>query len=145
MIAVQTTMIIALQDKQKMMTRPEDVHEILQSLLKAEDLEDREKEHFWVLMLDARNRIKTLDLISLGTLNSSLVHPREVFRRAISLGCSAIILAHNHPSGTIDPSGEDIAITEQLASAGNILNIEVLDHIITTEDGYYSFKEEYMI
>lgn len=138
-------MIIALQDKQKSMATPNDVHEILQSLLKAEDLEDREKEHFWVLMLDARNRIKTLDLISLGTVNNSIVHPREVFRRAISVGCSAIILAHNHPSGACEPSSQDFEITEQLVDAGNILGIDVLDHIITTESDFYSFKQENMI
>ena len=143
--AVQTTMIISLQDKPKEMTTPKDVNQLLQSLLKAEDTEDREKEHFWVLMLDARNRIKSLDLVSLGTVNRSLVHPREVFRRAIAVGCSSIILAHNHPSDISEPSVEDIAITERLVEAGKILSIDVIDHIITTGEDYYSFKEEMLL
>ena len=138
-------MIIQVQKEFQTITCPDNVNQLLQALLQAEDLEDREKEHFWVLMLDSQNRIKTLDLVTLGTLNRSLIHPREIFRRAISVGCMSIILAHNHPSGVAEPSSEDINITAQLADAGKILRIDVTDHIITTSNGYYSFKEECLL
>lgn len=145
MIAVQTTMIIQVREEFKTITSPENVNRLLQSLLQAEDIEDREREHFWVLMLDSRNRIKTLDLVSLGTIENALVHPREVFRRAITTGCSSIVIAHNHPSGITEPSAEDISTTTQLVQAGEILGIEVIDHLITNGEDYYSFKENMML
>jgi DNA repair protein RadC len=88
-------------------------------------------EVFWALMLDTKNRlINEPKQISQGTLNSSLVHPRELFKRAVEHSCAAMILAHNHPSGDPTPSSEDIKITKQLISAGEIMGIKVLDHII---------------
>lgn len=138
-------MIIQVQDKDVRYESPHVVHEVLQAQLQQEDLEDREKEHFWVLMLDTRNRIRAFDLISLGTIGSSLVHPREVFRRAVIQGTSAIILAHNHPSGVSEPSEGDMKVTENLVQAGKILGIEVLDHVITSSTGFYSFKQAGLI
>ncbi|HSR88401.1 MAG TPA: DNA repair protein RadC, partial [Pontiella sp.] len=88
-------------------------------------------EVFWALMLDTKNRlIGEPKRISEGTLNSSLVHPRELFKRALQHSCAAIILAHNHPSGDPTPSAEDIKVTRQLISAGEVMGIKVLDHII---------------
>ena len=88
-------------------------------------------EIFWALMLDTKNRlIGEPQQISEGTLNSSLVHPRELFKRALQQACAAIILAHNHPSGDPTPSAEDIKVTKQLIGAGEVMGIKVLDHII---------------
>ncbi|NCC52608.1 MAG: DNA repair protein RadC, partial [Spartobacteria bacterium] len=91
----------------------------------------RTEESFWVLGLDTKNRLLRAPIeITKGLLDASLVHPREVFREAIRLGCAAIILGHNHPSGDPTPSGEDLRITRQLVEAGKIINISVLDHVV---------------
>lgn len=134
-------MIIHIHDEQHRLTCPEDVHNILKSILATESPEDQDKEHFWVIMLDVRNKIKAIDLVSLGTLDSALVHPREVFRRAIAQGCAHLIIAHNHPSNDCNPSEDDFAVTSRLVKAGEILGIEVTDHIVTTANGFYSFKQ----
>ena len=134
-------MLIQIHDKNCQLTCPKDVHNILQSILATESREDQDKEHFWVIMLDVRRKIKAIDLVSLGTLDSTLVHPREVFRRAIAQGCAHLIIAHNHPSDNCTPSDEDFTITSRLVKAGEILRIEVTDHIITTTSGFYSFKQ----
>ncbi len=111
-------------------TGPADAGKHLRKLLKKEDSVMRDKEHFWVIVLNTRNRIRFVELVSLGTLNASLVHPREVFRRVIVAGASSLILAHSHPSGDTEPSEEDISLTKRLCEAGRIIGIEVLDHII---------------
>jgi DNA repair protein RadC len=95
--------------------------------------------------LDARNKLITKETISIGTINSSLVHPREVFEPAIRELAVAIILVHNHPSGDPTPSEDDIALTKRLIEAGKILGIEVIDHIIITKNRYFSFKERNLI
>lgn len=135
-------MIIHLNEDQKLVEKPENVYKILKATLEAEDPIDRDKEHFWVLQLNARNMIKKLELVSLGTLTACLIHPREVFTRVIADRCAQIVLAHNHPSGDSTPSSQDIEVTEQLVEAGNILDIEVLDHVIVTDTGFTSFKQE---
>ena len=106
-----------------------------------DELEDKKKEHFYALLLDTKNRIIAEELISVGTLNTSLIHPREVFNPAIKASSNAVILVHNHPSGDCNPSKEDKDITKMLYHAGDILGIKVLDHIIIGKDKYYSFKE----
>jgi len=104
------------------------------------------KEHFWVIGLSTRNAIQYIDLVSLGTLNASLVHPREVFRFSILKAVSSIILSHNHPSGDAEPSEEDMRITRRLVEAGKIIGIEVIDHIVIGDrDNFYSFKERGII
>jgi DNA repair protein RadC len=95
--------------------------------------------------LDARNKLITKETISIGTINSSLVHPREVFEPAIRELAVAIILVHNHPSGDPTPSEDDIALTKRLIEAGKILGIEVTDHIIIGKNKYFSFKERGLI
>jgi DNA repair protein RadC len=120
---------------------PADVAEHLRKILNKEDRLSREREHFWVITLSTSNKVKFVELVSLGTLNSSLAHPREVFRRAIIVGACAIIVGHNHPSGNCKPSTEDVALTRQLKEVGGIVGIEVLDHIILG-DTALSFKEE---
>ena len=103
-------------------------------------VKDSKKEHFYVYYLDTKNSIIQKELISLGTLNISVVHPREVFEPAIRHLAAHIILAHNHPSGDSTPSDPDIRATKQLVQAGRLLDIEVLDHVIISSTGYTSFK-----
>ena len=135
-------MIYNLKDSNKKIAVPKDIFEICTGILKADDRYDRDKEHVWVFQLDNRNRIKLIELVTLGTLNSSLIHPREVFRRAVHEGSASIILAHNHPSGDSSPSEQDIEITRKLRDAGKILEIELIDHVIIGNDNFYSLKEK---
>lgn len=100
------------------------------------------KERFYCLLLDTRNRYLREEQISEGTLTSSLVHPREAFRPAVREAASAVIFAHNHPSGDPSPSGEDSELTRRLCESGRILGIRVLDHVIVGSDRYYSFADE---
>ena len=98
------------------------------------------KEHFIALHLDGKNRIVCCDMVSTGSLNQSIVHPRELFKTALLSSAAAVILLHNHPTGDPTPSTEDIEITRRLREAGDLIGIRVLDHIIIG-DSYYSFAE----
>jgi len=131
------TMLMPVE-KQKI-TNPETVGEIVRAILAAETDPDQDREHFYVIGLDGKNNIKYVELISLGTLNRAIVHPRDVFRLAIMRGVRSIILAHNHPSGDPQPSVEDAEITARLREGGEILGIAVLDHVIVGET-IYSFQ-----
>ena len=106
------------------------------------ELKDTKQEHLIVLSLDGANRLIQKRLISIGTLNASLVHPREVFADPITDRAASIIVMHNHPSGTPDPSDADIQITKRLQDAGKLLGINLLDHIIIAKSGHYSFADE---
>ena len=97
---------------------------------------------FW---LNSANVVTGFEIVSEGTLNSSVVHPREVFRGAIIATCANIIIAHNHPSGNLEPSQEDISITKKLVEAGKIIEITVFDHIIFADNSYTSFVEKRLI
>jgi len=108
-------------------------------------LRDELKEKFIVLCLNSSNRIIKEEIISIGNLNSSIVHQREVFKVAIENSAASIILLHNHPSGNVEPSNEDIIITRQLVEAGKIMAIPVFDHIIIAGDNYTSFVERRLI
>lgn len=101
-----------------------------------------QKEKFIVLILNTKNEIIKEEVISIGSLNASIVHPREVFKPAIECSAASIILIHNHPSGDPSPSREDIMITEKLVEGGKILGIDVLDHVIVGEQKYVSLKDE---
>lgn len=107
-----------------------------------EKLSNLKKEHFYALLLDSKNRIIKEELISVGTLNSSLVHPREVFKEAIKNSANAIILVHNHPSGDCEASNDDLSTFKKIINAGDALNIRVLDHIIIGKDSYWSWEEK---
>ena len=122
----------------------EDIAKIINSILESESEIDQEKEHFWAIGLTTNNRIIYIDLVTLGTLNESLVHPRETFRLAVLKGVNCLIVCHNHPSGNLTASKNDIEITERLKKGGDILGIKLLDHIIVG-DGYYSFQNEGLI
>jgi DNA repair protein RadC len=121
-------------------TSPEDVAKIFIPLLK-----DEIKEHFFVLCLNSANKIIKYENISIGNLNSSVVHPREVFKVAIDNNSANIIVLHNHPSGNPEPSNEDISITKKLVESGKILGIEIFDHIIIAGNQYLSFVEKRLI
>ena len=100
------------------------------------------KEHFQAAYLNTRNQLIHLETITIGILDQSLVHPREVFEPAIKYLAKSIILAHNHPSGDLKPSKEDIDVTKRLIEAGKILGIEIIDHLIVSKEGFESLKEE---
>jgi DNA repair protein RadC len=108
-------------------------------------IQDKAKEHFKLILLNPRNKIIGISTISVGTLNASLVHPREVFKDAIKHSAASVVLAHNHPSGDPEPSEDDLTITKRLTEAGKILGVEVMDHIIIAKNGFFSFKEKGLI
>lgn len=119
----------------KSITSSEDIAEVLEKFFETAD-----REQFIAVCLNSKNKILCINTVSTGSLNSSVVHPREVFKAAILSNAAAIIVAHNHPSGNPTPSKEDKDLTENLFNAGKILGIPVLDHLIIG-DYYYSFKE----
>ncbi len=106
-----------------------------------EKLKDKLQEYFYCVYLDTKNHIIKDKLLFIGTINQSLVHPREVFKEAYLLSATSIICIHNHPSGNVNPSNNDIIITKQLKEVGTLLGINVLDHIIIGKDSYYSFND----
>jgi len=118
-----------------------------QSIVKAirASIKDKAKEHFKLILLNARNKMLGISTISIGSLNASIVHPREVFKDAIVHSAYSVVLAHNHPSGDPEPSEDDLTITKRFIEAGKILGIEVIDHIIISKNGFFSFKEKGLI
>ena len=104
-----------------------------------------DREHFKTLSLNTKNCVIKVDTVAIGTLNSCIIHPREVFKTPIKVGANSIILVHNHPSGDITPSQEDLSVTKRLIEAGKLIGIEVLDHIIIGDGLYLSFKEKEII
>ena len=111
----------------------------------AEDLLKSDREKFICLHLNIKNRIISFEVVSTGSLTSSIVHPREVYKGAILSNSASVIFMHNHPSGDPEPSIDDIEITNRLEKAGAILGINVLDHIIIGRDGFYSFRQHNLI
>lgn len=101
-----------------------------------------DREHFLVLYLNARNVVVHQETVSVGSLNANIVHPREVFRPAIIKSAAAVVLVHNHPSGDVSPSQEDLSLTRRLVEAGRLIGIEVLDHLIVSGQKYLSFRSE---
>lgn len=117
--------------------KPQDIFKLLKP-----KIGNKKKEHFTLVCLDTRNRIQNIETISIGTLDSSLAHPREIFLPAIKTAASSVILVHNHPSGNPTPSKNDEKITNRLRKAGQILGIKIADHIIITETRFLSFVEQ---
>lgn len=114
---------------------PEDVAALVRSQLKG-----KKKEHFLLLCLDSRNRLINYRPVSMGSLDTSIVHPREVFKEAVASNAASVIFVHNHPSDDPEPSKEDIELTKRLVKAGEIMGIDVLDHIIVCDTTYLSLK-----
>lgn len=102
---------------------------------------NRPVEQFGVLSLDTKHRVIRASILSVGTLDASIVHPREVFREAMAAGAAALVLFHNHPSGDPEPSQDDVLLTERLTAAGVLMGIDVLDHVILADVRYFSFRE----
>lgn len=109
------------------------------------NIRKEKKEYFVIFYLDVRNQIIKKEIVSIGTLNASLVHPREVFESAIKHSAAQILISHNHPSGDQNPSEEDIVLTKRLEKAGEILGIEIIDHVIITTEKFYSLKEHNLL
>lgn len=108
-------------------------------------IDDFQREHFVAIFLNTKNKIISKEIVSIGSLNANIVHPREVFKPAIRVTASHIIIAHNHPSGDPTPSNEDIEITKKLIEAGKIIGIDILDHVIIGDSRHYSMKESGVI
>jgi DNA repair protein RadC len=104
-----------------------------------------DREHFWRIDLDARSRVLGYEVVSVGTISASLVHPREVFKGAILNNAAACIIAHNHPSGDTTPSAEDKDATRRIQRAGELMGIPLLDHMILADKSFFSFKESGLI
>ncbi len=124
--------------KRKELSETKKVYKLIKSKLK-----DYHKEHFYMIALNSGNH--SITEVSIGSLDSSIVHPREVFEEAIKNKAASVIFVHNHPSGDTDPSEDDLIITKRLVEAGKILGIEVNDHIIITKTGFFSFKKKGLI
>jgi DNA repair protein RadC len=112
------------------------------STLVMEEMRFLDREQFRIVLLDAKNHVLGVRVVSVGSLSSSIVHPREIFKEAIARSSAAIILVHNHPSGDPTPSREDVEVTRRLVEAGRLLGIEVLDHVVVGDNKYVSFKEK---
>jgi len=123
-----------------MIRSPQDAAQVVM-----EDMRHLKKENFRIIILDTKNHVLAVETISVGSLNSSIVHPRELFREAIRHCAAGVILVHNHPSGEVTPSPEDLQVTTRLVEAGRIMGIEVMDHLIIGRDSYLSFREEDLI
>jgi len=124
----------------KKISSPKDVAEILIPVLR-----DEVKEKFMVVCLNSANKVLKYEVVSIGNLNSSIVHPREIFKVAIDNNSANIILVHNHPSGNPEPSSEDISVTKKLVEAGKVMDIQVFDHIIIADQNYISFVEKRLL
>ncbi|PKV52458.1 DNA repair protein RadC [Aquimarina sp. MAR_2010_214] len=120
---------------------PEELYEIMQRILKREQKTDRDREHFWTISLNNANTVLNIELVSMGSVNATIIEPMEVYSIPLQKRATRIILVHNHPAGTLKPSESDKDITNRLIQAGRILHIEVLDHIIITEESFYSFSQ----
>lgn len=126
--------------KRPVVRNPQDVAQLVMARLRYAT-----KEHFMLALLNSKNHVLALPTISVGSLNATIVHPREVFREAIAHSAAAVILVHNHPSGDPTPSQDDINLTTKLAAAGKLLDIAVLDHVIIGDGKYVSLKEKGII
>ena len=123
--------------KERNIRSPEDAYKLMKHFL-----EDLDREAFIVISLDVKNSPLSINICHVGSLNASIVHPREVMKSAILSNAASFMVGHNHPSGNVTPSTEDIEVTKRLVEAGKIIGIELLDHIIVCNDEYLSFKEK---
>ena len=121
-------------------TTPRDVFDLLMPRMRYYD-----REHFLVLSLNTKNLVVNIETISIGSLDSSIVHPREIFKHAIQQSAASIVLAHNHPSGDPFPSVEDMEVTRRLQSVSSIVGINILDHVVIGAQTFFSFKEKELI
>lgn len=116
-------------------SKPKDIFDLLRK-----DFYNKKQEHLYLISVDSRNKFISKNLISVGTLNETLIHPREIFKKALAVNAASIALAHNHPSGDGTPSSEDINVTQRIAKIGVEMGIPLLDHIVVTEETFVSIK-----
>jgi len=124
-------------ERRPTITTPEDVVALCATQLRGQD-----REHFWALALSTKNRLVKIVEVSVGSLNASIVHPRELFRDAVKAAAASVVVVHNHPSGDPTPSGADIQLTRRLVRAGDVLGIEVLDHVVIGDGGEYASMKD---
>jgi DNA repair protein RadC len=133
-------MILLREAKQIKIQDATQVAMVFRDLLALEDKIARDTEHYYVMHLDVRQTVKLVELVNIGVLSHTTVHPRETFRRAVVEGSASIIIAHNHPSSDVNPSDDDIRVTEKMREAGEVLGITLLDHIVFSLKKYFSFR-----
>ena len=136
-VTIKMEKVKSMLVENKQISSPDDVFRIVNKYLDGAD-----REHLVLLTLDTKNKITSINTVSIGSINTSIVHPREVFKTAILSNASSVILSHNHPSGDVTPSKEDVDITKRIKECGRILGIELLDHVIIGDDKYSSLKEK---
>lgn len=124
------------EESKKKIRSPADVYSLLYPKMR-----EQKKERLVALLLDTKNQVLREELISIGSLNANIVHPREVFKAALMESCASVILSHNHPSGDPSPSVEDISVTRKLVEGGKLLGIDVLDHVVIGDGSYVSLKD----
>lgn len=129
-----------VSEKKRVLCSSHDVYERMKAILKMERGGNSMQEHFWIISVNTKKVVQYIRLISLGSLSGLIIHPREVFKYAIEKSSAALILCHNHPSGDTRPSQEDILSTRKFVQGGEILGIEILDHIIIGKK-YFSFRD----
>lgn len=122
--------------KSTTVSTPEDVVELIRPLVAG-----MEREHFFCICLDTKNRVKKVVEVSIGSLNASIVHPRELYKEAVAVSAAAVIVCHQHPSGDPSPSGADIQLTRRLVKAGDVLGIELLDHVVIGAESHVSMRD----
>lgn len=125
-------------DCNKTINQPKDAYNLIESVYK---LSSYAEECLVLMTLNTKNQVTGLFVVSLGTINASLIHPREIFKRALLNNANSIIMVHNHPSGDLTPSQEDIGVTKRLKECGELLGVSLLDHIIVSSEGYKSLIE----
>lgn len=136
-VSVKLVKESSLLYRERSVRSPEDGYQLMKLFLA-----DKDREHFIVASLDTKNQPVSINVCHIGSLNASIVHPREVMKSAILSNAASIIVGHNHPSGLPEPSREDIEVTKRLAEAGKIIGIDVLDHIIVGDESFISLKEK---
>ena len=135
-------MHITVKNAQKKVVRgSEDLYRLMSRILQRERKPARTQEHFWTLSLSSNQTLLNLELVSLGTSNKALVCPADVFSIPLQKKAASLILVHNHPSGSLEPSDEDKQLTDRMIQVGLFMNTPILDHMILTEQGYYSFLD----
>ena len=143
--AQQITLLAVLEFSRRVLDRgmgmDKPITSPAEALPELRHIRDLKKEHFVCIYLNARNQVIKTETVSIGSLNASLVHPRECFAPAVGISAASVILGHNHPSGDVTPSREDIELTRRMVQAGEILGIEVVDHLIVGSDRFISMKE----
>lgn len=139
-------MNVRLTKEQKIkVLNSDDIYSVMQQVLLRENKIRRNQEHFWVVGLDNAHKILFVELVSLGSVNSTPVNPPEIFRMAIYKMAVKMILVHNHPSGELNPSESDMDTTDKMIKTGNLINIEVIDHLIISETGFFGFADKGLI